>query len=153
RNRAANLLRACPPKPAKRAKEGDRLARCDRLFYTAPLPVGVLRDLVLFQLFIEITARRPDHFGGLRDVPAVLAQLADEERALGVFLELAERAGLRRFGVARGLRGRAATERRRRSDDFRPIGQVDRVAAGHDDHPLDGVAQLADVPLPPVPLP
>jgi hypothetical protein len=53
--------------------------------------VGFLRNLVLLEFLVEIAARRVDHFGGLRDVPAVLAQLADEEGPLGVVLELPQR--------------------------------------------------------------
>src|SRR5207245_4877193 len=50
--------------------------------------VAFLRNLVLLQLLVQIAARRADHFGRLRDVPAVLAQLADEEHPLRVLLEL-----------------------------------------------------------------
>src|SRR6185503_11992439 len=77
------------------------------------LPVGVLADLVLFELFVEVAARRADHFGGLRDVPAVLAQLADQEHPLGVLLELAQRPRLRLAGAFGGgglRRGRPAAK-------------------------------------------
>src|SRR6185503_13503197 len=97
------------------------------------LPVGFLRDLVLLQLFIEIAARRADHFGGLRDVPAVFAQLADEKRALRPFLELAQRARPRLSLVALGARlrrGRRAAARGGRTDALGQVGEVDRVAAG-----------------------
>ena len=56
--------------------------------------VCFLRNPVLLQLLIEVAARRADHFGRLRDVPAVLAQLADQERPFGRLLELAQRAGI-----------------------------------------------------------
>src|SRR4029077_5701701 len=46
-----------------------------------PLSIRLLRDLVLFELLVQIAARRADHFGRLRDVPPVLAQLADQEIA------------------------------------------------------------------------
>ena len=49
----------------------------------ACLPVRLLRDLVLLELLVEIAARRIDHLGGLGDVPAVLAELADQERPFG----------------------------------------------------------------------
>ena len=54
------------------------------------LTVGFLGDLVLLEFLIEIAAGRIDDFSGLRDVPAILAQLADEKRTLGVVLELAQ---------------------------------------------------------------
>ena len=59
------------------------------------LAVGFLGDLILLEFLIEIAAGRIDDFGGLRDVPAILAQLADEKRTLGVVLELAQRSRLR----------------------------------------------------------
>src|SRR5207344_1026124 len=68
--------------------DDGRLARCDRP--NCRLSVRFLRDLVLFQLLVQVAAGRVDDFGGLRDVPAALAQLGDEERALGVVLELAQ---------------------------------------------------------------
>src|SRR5712691_11891103 len=117
------------------------------------LPVRLLADLVLLQLLVQIAARRTDDLGGLRDVPAVLPQLADQEHAFGVFLEFAERPQLHVGGVAAALRRRkrCGTARGgRRPDALGQVGQIDRVAAGHDDQPLDGVAQLADVALPPV---
>src|SRR5204863_6594104 len=55
-------------------------------------PVRVLSNLVLLEFLVKIAARRPDHLGGLRDVPAVFAQLGDQERSLGVLLELPQRA-------------------------------------------------------------
>src|SRR5262249_3639293 len=50
--------------------------------------VVILTDPVLFELLVQIAARRADDFGRLRDVPAVLAQLVDEECPFGGFLEL-----------------------------------------------------------------
>src|SRR4051812_19314837 len=118
-----------------------------------PSSVGLLADLILLELLVQIAARRADHFRRLRDVPAVLAQLADEEHALGVLLELAQGARLRRVavtGLFRRGRSAAAGPGTWRADGFRQVSEVDRVAAGHDDHPLDGVAQLADVAAPAV---
>ena|SRR6185369_14657438 len=57
------------------------------------LAIDLLRNPVLLQLLVKVAARRADDFGGLRDVPVVLAQLANEERPLGGLLELAQRAG------------------------------------------------------------
>ena len=74
------------------------------------LPVRFLRDLILLELLVQVAARRVDHFGGLRNVPAVLAKLRDQVRALGVVLELAERAGLRRRAAV-GAPGFAAAGR------------------------------------------
>src|SRR5262249_10717677 len=79
------------------APAGDRLARCDEQLYTWPnvhlaiSSIGFLGDLILLQLLVQIAAWRVDRLRRLRDVPAVLAQLLDEIRALGVVLELAQR--------------------------------------------------------------
>src|SRR5690348_5045752 len=48
------------------------------------LAVSLLRDLVLLEFLVQIAARRVDDLRGFRDVPAVLAQLRDEERAFRV---------------------------------------------------------------------
>src|SRR3954452_21173332 len=118
------------------------------------LAIRLLADLILFELLVEIAARRADHFGGLRDVPAVLAQLADQEHPLGVLLELPQRARPGGLAVARLLRrGRPAARGRpcgRRSHGLRQIRDLDRIRTGHDDHPLDRVPQLADVAAPAV---
>src|SRR5207247_11094866 len=112
------------------------------------LPVRFLTDLVLLQLLVQVAAGRADHFGGLRDVPAVFAELADQKHALRVLLELAQRPQLRRVAVAG--RRRAPPAARGRPHAVGQIRQIDRVGAGHDDQLLDGVAKLADVALPPV---
>src|SRR5205085_6193553 len=54
--------------------------------YPCHLPVGFLGDLVLLEFLVQIAARRVDDFGGLRDVPPVLAELRDEIGALGTVL-------------------------------------------------------------------
>jgi hypothetical protein len=59
------------------------------------LAIGLLGDLILLEFLVQIAARRVDGLRGLRDVPAILAQLADEEGAFGVVFELAQRPGLR----------------------------------------------------------
>ena len=46
------------------------------------LSIRLLRDLVLLELLVKVASRRVDDFRGLRDVPAILAQLVDEKRAL-----------------------------------------------------------------------
>jgi hypothetical protein len=75
------------------------------LSYCTAFSRRFLRDAVLLELLVEVAAGRADHLGGLRDVPVVLAQLLDEERALGRLLELAQRAGALALGVgARRLR-------------------------------------------------
>ena len=56
-------------------------------------PIILLTDPVLLQLLVQIAARGPDDFRGLRDVPAVLAKLFDEKRPFCRLLELPERAG------------------------------------------------------------
>src|SRR5512132_3883325 len=95
-----------------------------------PLPVTLLTDAVLLQLLVEIAPRRTDHLGRLRDVPVVVAKLADEKRALGRFLELAESAGTILFIIGwRALRFKA--------DNVAQIVHVDRVSRRHDDQPLD----------------
>ena len=60
-------------------------------------------------------------------------------------------AGSARLAVARRSR-RSKRGSRWRSHGLRQIGHVDRVAAGHDDHPLHGIPQFADVTFPPVTL-
>src|SRR5437763_16507706 len=77
-----------------------------------PSAIQFLRDLILLEFLVQIAARRADHFGGLRDVPAVLAQLANQKHPLGVLLELAQRPGLRVAGGFAGgglRRGHAAS--------------------------------------------
>src|SRR5256885_109074 len=151
-----------PSRLLRAATAGDRLAHCEGSIVSVPthhtlpglpappalphppdLSVGLLADLILFELLVEIAARRADHFGRLRDVPAVLAQLADQEHPLGVLLELTQRARPGGLAVVRLLwRGRAAARARpcgRRSHGLRQIRGLDRIRAGHDDHPLDGV--------------
>src|SRR5436190_2627678 len=114
-----------------------------------PLAVRLLRNLILLEFLVEIAPRRVDDFGGFRDVPAVLAEFPDQERALGVVFELAQRPRPRGVRIARRLR---RDRRARRSHDVRQIRDVDGVAAGHDDQALHRIAQLADVALPAVPL-
>ena len=46
--------------------------------------------LVLLELLVEVAARRVDHLGRLRDVPAVLAQLGHQVRPLRAGLELVQ---------------------------------------------------------------
>src|SRR5436305_14372787 len=48
-------------------------------------------DVVLLDLLVEIRPRRIDGLGGLRHVPAVLAQLGHDERLLRLVLELLHR--------------------------------------------------------------
>src|SRR5688572_10266126 len=94
----------------------------------AGLAVGVLRDLILLQLLVQIAPRGVDDFRGLRDVPPILAQLGHEVCALGVVLELAERASLRGLAAAGRLRPGKPARRRRGADDVRQIGDLDGVA-------------------------
>ena len=81
------------------------------------LPVRLLRDLVLLELLVEVAARRVDDFGGLRDVPAVLAQLGDQVRALGVSLNSRSVPRLRRRRI------RAPASARRRPPTRRDAGE------------------------------
>src|SRR5437588_8520916 len=71
---------------------------------TAPirpsLAVSLLRNLILLEFLIEITARRVDDLGRLRNVPAVLTELLDEICALGHVLESTERPCFAGLGVA-----------------------------------------------------
>src|SRR5207248_9152320 len=134
------------PTEARSAKVGDRLADCDGpLSQANRLAVDFLLDSVLFQFFIEIAARRIERLGGLRDVPVVVAQLLDEERALGGFLELAQCAGRRCRAAARRLP--PGTVRRRRLGGgrawsrfstyfYRQIFHADEIARRHDHHAL-----------------
>src|SRR5512139_4108977 len=77
---AAELSKSCPERDAH---ERVRLTRFSG--------VGLLPDVVLLELLVQVAARRADDLGGLRDVPAVLAQLLHQVGALGRLLELPER--------------------------------------------------------------
>src|SRR5574341_1469573 len=55
-------------------------------------------DVVLLDLLVEIRARRVDGLRGARDVPAVLAELGQDERLLRFVLELLERRHLHGAG-------------------------------------------------------
>src|SRR5262249_24765684 len=68
---------------------GGRLARCDGSILSA---VGLLRDLILLELLVQIAPRCVDHLRRLRDVPPVLAKLCDQICSLRVVFELAQRA-------------------------------------------------------------
>ena len=70
------------------------LTTVDCRLSTVDLSVRLLTDRVLLELLVQVAARRADDFGGLRDVPRVLAEFLHQPRALGRFLELAQRAGL-----------------------------------------------------------
>src|SRR6266545_2396379 len=108
----------------------------------SPSPILLLRDSVLLELLVQIAPRGPDDLRGLRDVPVVLAELADQEGALGRLLELAQGARALLFIIGRGgLLFKA--------DDIAEVVDVNRVPRRHDDEPLDRVLQLAHVPLPP----
>src|SRR6266850_2322178 len=48
-------------------------------------------DVVLLDLLVEIRARRVDRLGRLRNVPAVFAQLGQDERFLRLVLEVLQR--------------------------------------------------------------
>src|SRR5688572_13452395 len=78
------------------------------------LPIRLLRDLVLLELLVEIAPRRVDDLGRPGNVPAVFAELGDEEGTFGIVLEFAQGACLRRVPVgSRPGRRRAARRRRR----------------------------------------
>src|SRR3954470_18954365 len=62
---------------------GVRGARSSR----EPLAVDFLLDAVLFELLVQVAARRVDHFRRFRDVPVVLAQLLHQIRAFRGVLE------------------------------------------------------------------
>ena len=79
------------------------------------LAVLLLADAVGLELLVEVRARRADGGGGGRDVPAALAQLLDQERALGAFLEVAQR---------RGAPRPAGSSAGRRSTSFRCSGRT-----------------------------
>src|SRR5262245_52110817 len=61
------------------------------------LTVDFLFDAVLFELLVEIAARRVDDLGGLRDVPGVLSQLLHEISPFGCVLERAQCGGAGRL--------------------------------------------------------
>ena len=67
--------------------------------------------------------------------------------------ELAQRSGSADALASRcGLRARRRHGGSRRPNRARQIGDIDRLTRRHDDQPLDGVAQLADVALPAIAL-
>src|SRR5215510_9199566 len=78
------------------------------------LPVYFLLDSVLFQLLVEIAPRRIQRLGGLRNVPVVLAELLNEERAFGGLLELSQCARCRCRAARRRGRGSGRLRWRRR---------------------------------------
>lgn len=104
------------------------------------LSVRLLANRVLLELFVKVAAGGADDLGGLRDVPAVVAEFLHEKGALARFFEFFERA---RFG----LRGRLFLGE---ADVVWKVGDVDVVARRHDEDALDGIAKLADVPGPAV---
>src|SRR5262245_9434175 len=57
------------------------------------LSVDFLFDAVLFELLVQIAARRVDDLGGLRDVPGVLSQLLHKISPFGCVLERAQCGG------------------------------------------------------------
>src|SRR3989304_2084521 len=105
----------------------------------ALLTVGFLRDLVLFELLVEIASGGADDLCGLRDVPVVLPELGDQKGPLAHFLELLQCA--RRQMVRRDRLIGVAYVVRKNVD-------ADDLTAGHDEEPLHGIPQLADVALP-----
>ena len=95
----------------------------------APLAVLLLDDLVLLELLVEVAARRVEHLGGPRDVPAVLAQLLDQERALRPTSlnsrsvrawAAARRAGAALDGASAAAAARRGSTPRRRGSSARP---------------------------------
>src|SRR5262249_12392805 len=101
---------APPPALGLKAAARERSARADAASALAAgalllSAVCLLRNLVLLELLVEIAARRVDDLGGLRDIPAVLAQLGNEIRALRAVLELAQGARSRGIGPWRGTQG------------------------------------------------
>src|ERR1700730_14275739 len=79
-----------PPTPESKTPigrfAGERLLlrAIPRGYARAPLPL----DVVLLDLLVEVRARRVDRLSGLGDVPAVLAQLGQDEGLLRLVLEL-----------------------------------------------------------------
>src|SRR5947209_2866853 len=98
-----------------------------------PLAVLLLADAVVLELLVQVGARGADGGGGSGDVPAALAQLLDQEGALGGFLEVLERARGFGGGSATGATVGGAAQH---------VGQVlgaDLVLRDHDKHSLDRV--------------
>src|SRR5581483_1976227 len=72
-------------------------------------------DVVLLDLLVQIRPRRVDRLGRLRNVPAVLAQLREDERFLRFVLER----------LQRGKMHRACDDLRRGAEELRrQIGDV-----------------------------
>src|SRR5437867_3711354 len=89
--RRGGRLACCEPFIlALRAGAGRKGGRAPALPASFLLSVGFLRDLILLELLVEIAARGIDRLGGLRNIPAVLAQLGDQVRTFGAVLEFAQ---------------------------------------------------------------
>jgi hypothetical protein len=86
RARAHSANEGSGPPAEEREAGNSRASASERGPSAAPqrrgLPVAFLRDLILLELFIEVTARRIDDLRRLGDVPRVFAELADQEGAL-----------------------------------------------------------------------
>src|SRR3954464_9580154 len=99
------------------------------------LPVNV----VLVELLVEIAARRVDRLRRLGDVPVVLLQLVEKEHAFRQVAELAQGADRQQGGRELGTGAAGGRDH---------VLAGDLVARREDQHALDQVLELADVPLP-----
>ena len=133
--------------------DGDRLAHCEGCPDSVPRYPSVSCEIWYCSSFLYRLLR------GVSITSAVLEMFQPFSRSLPTrnarsALSLNSRSvpALRRLAVASAASARlAAGCRARRPHGFRQVGDVDGVAGRHDDQPLDGIAELADVALPPVP--
>src|SRR4029434_2689807 len=99
-----------------------------------PLAVTFLADLILLKLLVQVAARRADHFGRARDVPAVLAELLHQEGALGRLLELTQRPGFLARSLTSNAGTRASASRAARPGRTARVRLQDAAEIGHVDH-------------------
>src|SRR5881394_3036438 len=82
RERAISRKTVRPPTPLSKTPIG---ALFDGFGDTRPT---LTFDSVLFDFLVEVRSRRVDRLGGLRHIPAVLAQLREDEGLLRLVLEV-----------------------------------------------------------------
>src|SRR5665213_716539 len=102
-------------------------------------PLSVLsRQRIPLDLLVEIRARHVEQARSFGDVPVCLAQLREQEGALGRLLEFLE-------GFAVGERAEARGVRRALSEQAVDILRTHARSARENENPLDGVPQFAHV--------
>src|SRR5687767_15771882 len=86
-SRPSSRETAARPTPTRAACRSSPAPSPNRGFRSRALPV----ERITLDLLVEIRPGHVERAGGLADVPVVLTQLGEQERALGRLLELLER--------------------------------------------------------------